>query len=173
MQATSTPLPTSTLPLLSDASDQAAMEIRRTAADSEISHTVQDPHFRGHTDISGRLVDLTQVDSSQSDIAKVSQQLQVNIQNYTEAFFNNQTKVYFNKVSHYKCTINLLGYDDVYAYTNVGCADPYGSAFSIPFRFEYNTTDYSIIDFKMLGDDTNPGILFPQPMVEAYDALGH
>lgn len=140
-------------------SDVILSEARLTAPDSEFSHTMMDEHYSGYATAHGTLI-------TQSE-----PQLAANIKSYTELFFDNQDKVYLSNVSHYNCTTTLFGYDDLYAYTNVLCEDPDGSAFSIPFRFEYNSTDYSVVDFKMLGDDTPVGIIFPQSMAEAYDLL--
>lgn len=140
-------------------SDVILSEARLTAPDSEFSHTMMNPTFNGYASPQGTIV--TQAES----------QLVANIKAYTEEFMNNQDKVYLSKTSHYDCTITLFGYDDLYAYTNVLCTDPGGSAFSIPFRFEYNSTDYAVLDFKMLGNDTPVGIIFPQSMAEAYYLL--
>lgn len=166
--STQTVQPTvSTLPILVDDANSALTQTRQTAADSEISHTVQDTNFQGYADAAGTLVDLSNAPS----LSTAEQLLAANMTSYSETFFNNQDKVYSNKTSHYQCQVALLGHDDQYAYASVTCQDPGGSGFHIPFRFNYDSTSSTVSDFKEVGDDTAVGILFPKAMADAYNTL--
>jgi len=88
-------------------------------------------------------------------------QIQEKINNFLEGHLNKSDLLLKQEKEHYHCSNYLYGYDNQYIYVWMYCGSYIVqngtdaarlSAFSTPMRFEYQSQNFQIVDYKEPGD---------------------
>lgn len=94
---------------------------------------------------------------------------------YWQDFLQNEQAKYFGTKEQFFCDVTLLGYDDLYAYAKTLCQGytvnesgviEKGAGQGDWMRFEYSPPSLSIVDFKLVGNDTAPNRLIPDELLK-------
>lgn len=177
-EETVTNLPLDSLPL--QAEDTLDLS---EAPDAQASHMVY-----GYDDLlytgKGTLVNLLTLKAGDldDDVFRAIEDKQMTLQtaatSYWQNFLGNEQEKYLPKKEQFFCSVSLLGYDDQYAYTKTLCQGysvnengviEQGTGQGDWIRFEYAPADLSIVDFKMIGNDTAPNRLIPDELLNDYN----
>lgn len=101
------------------------------------------------------------IPSGTSSRLPIDIQIQEKVNSFLEGQLNKSDLLLKKEKEHYHCSNLLYGYDDQYIYVWMYCGSYIVqntidvarlTAFSIPMRFEYQSQNFQIVDYKQPGD---------------------